>query len=103
MKTSSRPWADTEKALFTPAEVAAADRFVERELLALNLRELRLAAGKTQEQVARTTRMKQSELSRVERREDHLLSTLRRYVEGLGGELEVVARVGGKRVRLRGV
>ena len=47
--------------------------------------------------------MKQSELSRAERREDHLLSTLRRYVKGLGGELEVVARVGRKVVRLRGV
>jgi hypothetical protein len=47
--------------------------------------------------------MKQSELSRSERREDHLLSTLRRYVEGLGGELVVVARLGGKAVRLRGV
>jgi hypothetical protein len=34
-------------------------------------------------------------------REEH--STLRRYVEGLGGELEVVARVAGKVVRLRGV
>jgi hypothetical protein len=47
--------------------------------------------------------MKQSELSRAERREDHLLSTLRRYVEGLGGELQVVARVGDKVVKLRGV
>jgi len=67
------------------------------------LRELRQAAGKTQEQVAAAARMKQSELSRAERREDHLLSTLRRYVKGLGGELEVVARVGRKVVRLRGV
>ena len=84
-------------------EIAEAERFAEREILEMNLRELRQAAGKTQEQVARAAKMKQSELSRAERREDHLLSTLRRYVEGLGGELEVVARVGGKVVKLRGV
>ena len=41
--------------------------------------------------------------NQVERRDDHLLSTLRRYVEALGGHIEVVAIVGGKRIRLRGV
>jgi hypothetical protein len=103
MTPRTKPWIETERGLFTKAEVEAAERFAERELLELNLGELRRATGKTQEQVARASRMKQSELSRVERREDHLLSTLRRYVEGLGGELEVVARIGGRRVRLRGV
>ncbi len=103
MKVKTKRWEEVEKRLFTPKEIAAAERFAEREMLEMNLRELRLAAGKTQEQVAKAAKMKQSELSRAERREDHLLSTLRRYVEGLGGELEVVARVGGRSVRLRGV
>jgi hypothetical protein len=44
-----------------------------------------------------------SEISKIENREDWLLSTLRRYVEALGGELEVVAVLGDKRLRLRGV
>ncbi|HET6437451.1 MAG TPA: helix-turn-helix domain-containing protein [Anaeromyxobacter sp.] len=101
MKTKS--WKAIEKRLFTREEIADAERFAKREILEMNLRELRQAAGKTQEQVAAVTKMKQSELSRAERRDDHLLSTLRRYVEGLGGELEVVARVGDKVVRLRGV
>jgi len=48
-----------------------------REILEMNLRELRQAAGKTQEQVATAAKMKQSELSRAERREDHLLSKRR--------------------------
>jgi hypothetical protein len=103
MKVRTKRWEEIEKRLFTPGEIAEAERFVERELLEMNLRELRQAAGKTQVQLARAARMEQSELSRAERREDHLLSTLRRYVEGLGGELEVVARVGGRQVRLRGV
>ncbi len=103
MKTKTRSWKEIEKKLFTREEVTEAERFAEREILAMNLRELRQAAGKTQEQVARAAKMKQSELSRAERREDHLLSTLRRYVKGLGGDLEVVARVRGRVVRLRGV
>lgn len=103
VRKKTKRWKKIEKGLFTGNEVAEAERFAEREVLEMNLRELRQAAGRTQEEVARGAKMKQSELSRAERREDHLLSTLRRYVEGLGGELEVVARVAGKVVRLRGV
>jgi hypothetical protein len=44
--------------------------------------------------------MTQSELSRLESRGDHRISTLRRYVEALGGELEVTALFGGRRVKL---
>jgi DNA-binding XRE family transcriptional regulator len=75
----------------------------ELEVLEMNLQELRKAAGKTQEELAEVLDLSQGELSQAERREDHLLSTLRRYVEALGGELEVVAHVGDKRVRLVGV
>jgi hypothetical protein len=78
-------------------------RWAEEEDLRLTLRELRDLAGKTQIEVAQAAEMAQSELSRAERRDDHLLSTLRRYVEALGGELEVVAVLGDKRIRLRGV
>jgi hypothetical protein len=99
----TKSWKAVEKKLFTHREIAQAEGLAEREILEMNLRELRQAAGKTQEQVARVTKMKQSELSRAEPRQDHLLSTLRRYVKGLGGELEVVARVGERVVRLRGV
>ena len=75
----------------------------ELEVLEMNLQELRKAVGKTQEELAEVLDLSQGELSQTERREDHLLSTLRRYVEALGGELEVVAHVGDKRVRLVGV
>jgi transcriptional regulator with XRE-family HTH domain len=69
----------------------------------MNLRAMREALGKTQEELARLIDMSQAELSRAERREDHLVSTLRRYVEALGGELEVIATFPDKRVRLQGV
>jgi hypothetical protein len=31
---------------------------------------------------------------------DHLTSTLRRYVEALGGELEITAVIGGRRIEI---
>jgi predicted transcriptional regulator len=79
------------------------ERRVREELLEMDLRELRKLVGKTQQDVAKAARMAQSELSKTERREDHRLSTLRRYVQALGGELEVVANFGDKRIRLHGV
>jgi transcriptional regulator with XRE-family HTH domain len=63
----------------------------------------REVAGKTQGEIAAVVEMTQGQLSRLEHRDDHLVSTLRRYVEALGGELEVVARFNDRTVRLRGV
>jgi len=79
------------------------ERRVREELLDLDLREMRRLVGRTQQEVAKAARMAQSELSKTERREDHRLSTIRRYVEALGGELEVIANFGDKRIRLHGV
>lgn len=71
--------------------------------LAVSLKELRKIAGASQTSVSATMGMDQSQLSRFERSDDRMVSTLRRYVKALGGELEVVAVIGDKRVTLRGV
>ena len=42
----------------------------------------------------------QGQVSETERRQDLRLSTLRSYVEALGGELEVIASFGDKRIKL---
>jgi hypothetical protein len=55
------------------------------------------------EQPAKLAEMTQGEVSRLENREDYRLSTLRRFVQALGGSLEVIAHVGDKTVKLRGV
>jgi hypothetical protein len=78
-------------------------RQVREEILEGNLRAVRELAGKTQEEVAEAAKITQVQVSQAERGSDHLLSTLRRYVEALGGELEVLARIGDKTVRLKGV
>lgn len=69
----------------------------------MTLRALRERLGKTQGEVARLTSMSQSQLSRVEARRDHLLSTIRKYVRALGGDIQVVAVVKGTRVTLQDV
>jgi predicted transcriptional regulator len=72
----------------------AKDRIAElREatLEELRLYELRLALGRSQTDLAEEIGVSQSAVSQVESGTDIKLSTLRNYVEGLGGRLEVVA------------
>jgi predicted transcriptional regulator len=96
-------WTDLQKRLFTPKEIAGARAWAKREIIRLELAELRKLAGKTQVEVAKKAKMHQGELSRAERRKDHRISTIRRYVEALGGEIEIVARLKGREIRLKGV
>jgi hypothetical protein len=70
---------------------------------AMNLRSLRESVGRTQDDIARKMSISQSQLSRVEGRRDHLISTLRRYVRGLGGEIEVCGVFDGARIVLEDV
>jgi transcriptional regulator with XRE-family HTH domain len=56
------------------------------------LKDLRQAVERTQEDLAARLGVGQDTVSRIERRSDILLSTLRRYVEAMGGELQLVAR-----------
>lgn len=63
------------------------------ELLAdLPLQELRRARELTQEEMAEALEVNQATISKLERRADMYVSTLRRFVEAMGGELEITAR-----------
>lgn len=55
------------------------------------LKDLRKAVERTQEDLAARLGVGQDTVSRIERRSDILLSTLRRYVEAMGGELKLIA------------
>ncbi|NET56318.1 MAG: helix-turn-helix transcriptional regulator [Symploca sp. SIO2E6] len=55
------------------------------------LQELRKAMAFTQEQIAQELGMDQGNLSKLERRTDLMLSTLRRYIEAMGGSLRIIA------------
>ena len=56
-----------------------------------SLKDLRKAVERTQEDMAALLGVGQDTVSRIERRSDILLSTLRRYIEAMGGELKLVA------------
>ena len=96
-------WKDVRRERFSEAHIREADAKIERELVEMNLKKLREVLGKTQEEVAAAADMTQSQMSKVEANHDHLLSTLRRTVEALGGELEVIARFEDRTVKLTGV
>jgi Helix-turn-helix. len=55
------------------------------------LQDLRRARELTQERVAETLGVKQENVSRLEKRSDLLLSTLRSYIRAMGGDLDLVA------------
>ena len=55
------------------------------------LQELRKAMEYTQEQMADELGMDQGNLSKLEQRTDLMLSTLRRYIEAMGGSLKIIA------------
>jgi transcriptional regulator with XRE-family HTH domain len=63
------------------------------ELIAeeMSLRDLRQALKLTQDRIAETLGIGQDGVSRLEKRSDLLISTLRSYVEAMGGSLSLVA------------
>lgn len=58
----------------------------------MTLQELRRARKLTQTRLARKLKIGQESVSRLEQRTDLHLSTLRHYVEAMGGSLSLVAR-----------
>jgi predicted transcriptional regulator len=91
-------WNDIKRKRFTEEQIREIEAAASEELGAM--RKLREALGLTQADLAKLANMTQSEVSRFESRDDHKISNLREMVEALGGELEVVAVLGGKRVRV---
>ena len=57
------------------------------------LRELRQIAGKAQADIATALNIKQPSVSKIEKQADMYLSTLRSYIEAIGGQLELVVKL----------
>ncbi|WP_338586454.1 XRE family transcriptional regulator [Pseudomonas sp. MAG733B] len=55
------------------------------------LHELRQAQALSQENLAKTLHVNQAAISKMERRTDMYISTLRSYIRAMGGELEIIA------------
>jgi hypothetical protein len=65
------------------------------ELIAeeLTLREIRRARKLTQARLSKKLKIGQEGVSRIEKRSDLYISTLRSYVEGVGGKLKLVVEL----------
>ena len=58
----------------------------------MTLRELRKARARSQQKVGSALHINQAAVSKLERRTDMYVSTLRSYIEAMGGELDIIAR-----------
>jgi DNA-binding XRE family transcriptional regulator len=67
------------------------DRAAEIIAEEMTLRDLRKARKLTQARVAKTLGITQDSVSRLEKRSDLLISTLRRTVKAMGGDVRIVA------------
>jgi hypothetical protein len=103
-RSTARPrpksWKTLKRERLSPQARARVDARVRSAVEELTLKGLRRCLELTQVELGATAAMTQSELSRLEARSDHLTSTLRRYVEALGGKLEITAIFGERRVKL---
>lgn len=76
----------------SPTSRARAEAKAEKLLEEMPLYELRNARQLTQEKLAKELHVNQSAVSKLERRADMYVSTLREFVRAMGGELEITAR-----------
>jgi len=58
-----------------------------------SLKELRRLSAKSQAKIAKALKISQPAVSKIEKQTDMYLSTLRGYVEAIGGELDVIVRL----------
>ena len=75
----------------SPEAGARADRRVQEMIDEMPLQVLRQARNLSQEELAMILRVNQAAISKLERRTDMYISTLRRFVKAMGGELEIRA------------
>ncbi len=73
------------------AQQAAIEK-ADKMLAEMPLQELRQAKNLSQERLAKILATKQANISRIERRTDMYISTLRSYIEAMGGELDIIAK-----------
>lgn len=74
-------------------QAAIEARYQELKQEVESLRELRELAGKAQIDVATALNIKQPSVSKIEKQADMYLSTLRSYVEAVGGKLELTVQL----------
>ncbi len=86
----AKNWKDVRKNLGSEREMRVKAR-VRDEIARLSLNQLREARNLTQTSLAELLKIPQGGISRLERRTDMYVSTLRNYIRAMGGELRITA------------
>jgi transcriptional regulator with XRE-family HTH domain len=89
--TGHRPFSELRKRM-APERRARNAEATKRMLASMALHELRQARERSQIELARELKVGQPAVAKLERRTDMYVSNLRRYIEALGGSLEITAR-----------
>jgi transcriptional regulator with XRE-family HTH domain len=90
----ARPYQELRDRLFTPEQQAKNDAKGRQIVREVTLRELRKSLAQfTQEELAEQLDVSQAQISKFEKGGDILVSNLRAFVEAMGGELRVQARL----------
>jgi len=86
-----RPFAGLTRK-FSPKRKARVTARVAELKAEMALAELRRARQRSQQELARSLKVNQPAVAKLEKRTDMYVSNLRRYVEALGGQLEITAK-----------
>jgi transcriptional regulator with XRE-family HTH domain len=84
----------------SPERRARVNNMTREMMVEMLLAEIRQEAGLTQNDLADVLGIKQPTLSKLESQDDMQISTLRRIIQALGGELELVAKMPRGTIRL---
>jgi hypothetical protein len=88
--TKHHPFSDLTKD-FSPARQALVEQKVRALKQEMALHELRKARQQSQADLAERLEVNQPAVAKMERRADMYVSNLRRFIEGMGGKLEIIA------------
>ena len=88
------------RAKMSPEALEKAASLSQAMLDEMPLQELRRARALSQDQLARTLGIKQASVSKLERRTDMYIQTLRNYIEAVGGQLEITAQFPDGKVKI---
>lgn len=86
----ARKFKDLRKAM-SPEAQARSHAKAMKLMTELPLAELRQARHFSQEQLAKVLEVKQPAVAKIEKKTDMYISTLRRFIEAMGGQLEIRA------------
>ena len=84
-----------------PKRRARVDRMAEKLREEMDLTQLRTARQLSQAALGEILHVEQPAIAKIEKRTDMYVSTLRRFIEAMGGELEIVARFADHSVKIR--